>query len=170
MDIYGRQGNDYKGSFAADAARVVFGGNNNVTGVGLLTQQISVNYVQNITRLYEIGTQFTYLVAGRTQGNIQLGRVLGPRAIQVGFYTKFGNVCNAATNNLNFEVDAGCNSQGEFQGMRFSIKNAVITSIAVTVEAMNMLINETLTMMFVSLDLNGAAAAGNIAGGAGAGA
>lgn len=147
-DIYSRTGNDFKGAFSADAARIVFGGD--VSGVGLLTQQLSVNYAQAITRLYEIGTNFTYYVAGRTQGQVGIGRVLGPRPVQLGFYTKYGNVCNAATNNLNFEIAAGCTSPNA--PARFQLKNAVITNMGISVNAQDMLVNEQVNMLFISLE------------------
>lgn len=154
-DIFSRAGQDFMGSFASDAARVAFagGGTDGVVGVGLLTQSLSCNYTQAITRLYEIGTNFTYLVAGRTQGQISLGRVLGPRPVQAAFYAKYGNVCNAATNNLNFEATAGCNGVGATGTFTFGIKNAVINSIGFSVAAQDMVINEQLAMMFVSLEL-----------------
>lgn len=161
-DIFSRAGQDFKGSFAADAARVAFaGGSADLLGVGLLTQTISVNYTQALTRLYEIGTNYTYIVAGRTAGQLAMGRVLGPRPIQLGFYAKYGNVCNAATNNLNFEAETGCptgenpgNTGGLSGTYTFGIRNAVITNIAITVSAQDMIINEQLQMMFVSLNLD----------------
>lgn len=150
-DIYARTGNNFNGAFAADAARVVFGGD--VSGVGLLTQQLSVNYAQAVTRLYEIGTNFTYLIAGRTQGQVGMGRVLGPRPLQLGFYTKYGNVCNAATNNLNFEVSAGCTADTNGAPARFQLKNAVITNMGLSINAQDMLVNEQVNMLFISLEL-----------------
>lgn len=161
-DIFSRSGSDFRGSFASDAAKVVFSGSQQdglSAGVGLLTQNMAVNYTQQVTRLYEIGTNFTYLIAGRTQGQLSMGRILGPRPVQIGFYTKYGSVCNAATNNLNFEATTGCQGgenpsvTGEGASIRFGVKNAVITNIALTVAAMDMIINEQLAMMFISLDL-----------------
>jgi hypothetical protein len=164
-DIFARAGNDFRGAFSADAARVVFAGQglaSDAGGVGLLTQNLSVNYAQQITRLYEIGTNATYLVAGRTFGNIGLGRVLGPRSVQLAFYTRYGNVCNAAQNNFNLEMDAACtnapNAGGAAVGQgsgnyRFAIRNSVITNIGIAIAAADMLVNEQLQMMFVSLDM-----------------
>ena len=55
-DVFSRQGQDFGGSFAADAAKVVFSATDlNDGGVGLLTQSLSFNYTQSITRMYEIG-------------------------------------------------------------------------------------------------------------------
>lgn len=164
-DIYGRAGNDFQGAFAADAARINFAGATpgdgaGFLGVGLVTQQVQLQYSQAISRIYEVGTNFTYLVMGRTQGQISLSRVLGPRPVQLAFYTKFGNGCNAAGNNLNFEADTGCpqgdqanpGAQGGLVGTyKFGVHNCVITQLSIAVGAQDMVINESLTMMFVSL-------------------
>jgi hypothetical protein len=166
-DIYNRAGNDFGGSFAADAAKVVFAGGSGGDlvgasgGVGLLTQQVQVSYSQQITRLYEIGSNFTFLVAGRTQGQIGLGRVLGPRAVQTAFYSKYGNVCNAPTNNLSLLLETGCptgaNSGvvGGLGKLAFLVKNVVLVSIGLTVASQDMIINEQVQALFISLDLNG---------------
>lgn len=158
-DIFSRSGNDFKGSFASDAAKVIFAGVGlGIGGVGLLTQNMNVQYAQRITRLYEIGTNFTYLIAGRTQGSLSMARVLGPRPVQLEFYRKYGNVCNAAENHLNFEADTGCQVEGGPSSpgagaYAFGIKNAVISNYGLTLAAEDVVINEQLQMMFISLEL-----------------
>jgi hypothetical protein len=167
-DVFAREGNDFQGSFASDGAKVIFASGATAAGeflgVGMLTQQLSVQYSQAVTRLYEIGTNFTFLVAGRTQGQVTLARVLGPRSVQLSFYTKYGNVCNAATNNVNFETETGCQkglgagptpSGGLATGHKFGVHNAVITSLGITVNAQDMMINEQITMMFVQMTSGG---------------
>lgn len=157
-DIFSRGGNDFGGSIAADSARLVFSASGLADGgVGLLTQNVSINYSQQINRIYELGTQKTYFVVGRAQGQVSLGRVLGPRAVQLGFYQKFGDACNAAENNIDFLADTGCTQTGgqvvNFTNgvYSFGVRNAVIMSIAISVATQDMVINEQLQMMFVSL-------------------
>ena len=145
-DVFSRQGQDFGGSFAADAAKVVFSATDlNDGGVGLLTQSLSFNYTQSITRMYELGSQKTFYVAGRAQGQATLARVLGPRPVQLAFYQKYGNVCNAASNNIDFVADTGCQTGGadSFTGgvYAFTLRGAVITSIQVSVQANDMIIN-----------------------------
>jgi hypothetical protein len=159
-DVFSRQGQDFGGSFAADAAKVVFSATDlNDGGVGLLTQSLSFNYTQSITRMYEIGSQKTFYVAGRAQGQATLARVLGPRPVQLAFYQKYGNVCNAASNNIDFVADTGCQAGGadSFTGgvYAFTLRGAVITSIQVSVQANDMIINESLTLMYIALILSG---------------
>lgn len=170
-DLFGRFADAYGGAFAADAARITFASDpgllgrgaasgENVTsqngGVGMLTQQLSFNYQQQITRIYEIGTNYSFYVAGRTQGNLTIGRVIGPRPIAIAFYKKYGDVCQAATNHLDIEMATGCSTIGGFnQAYSFSMKFCVIMSIGVSVQAQDMMINEQLQVMFASLGMKG---------------
>ena len=170
-DIFNRAGNQFGGSFASDAAKIVFGtggtGSGDVIGgsggVGLLTQTAQLNYSQQITRLYEIGSNFTFLVAGRTQGGMSLGRILGPRKVQTAFYQNYGNVCNASNNNLSIVMETGCptgaGSNGGIGGglgtISFLIKNLVIVSLGISVAAQDMIVSEQLQAMFVSLEIAG---------------
>lgn len=165
-DIFNRAGSDFGGSFAADDAKIVFSGPGGTTigqsgGVGLLTQNLSFNYAQQVTRLYEVGSNYSFYVAGRAQGNMGLGRVLGPRAVQTAFYRNYGDVCNAANNNINLLMASGCatNSNGGVIGnlgqIAFLIKSLILTSIAITVGAQDMVVSEQLGAMFMSLELAG---------------
>lgn len=161
-EIFSRNGSEFKGSFSADGARLAFAGDAagaQILGVGLLTQSINMGYQQTIQQLYEIGTRFTYYIAGRAQGQLSLGRILGPRPVQIAFYTKYGNVCNAATNNLNFEADTGCSgdsgpTSAENGTFTFGLRAVVITSISISIaSAQDMMISEQVAMKFAAMDL-----------------
>ncbi len=170
-DLFGRFADAYGGAFSADAAKITFASNPGLLGtgtaggtldnsggggVGMLTQQLSFNYQQQITRIYEIGTNYSFYVAGRTQGNLTVGRVLGPRPIAVAFYKKYGDACQAATNHLDIEMATGCTTVGQFaQAYSFAMKFCVITAIGVSVQSQDMMINEQLQIMFASLGMKG---------------
>lgn len=162
-DVYGRGGQNFGGAIAADAARVVFSTGTDGAGVndpnpGMLVQQLRINYQQQVTRVFEIGTDKTYYVVGRTQGQSEMARIMGPRPIQLGFYTQFGNACLAASNNINFLAEAGCtNISGARTGLSgqaysFTIKAAVIINLGVQIGAQDMVINEQVQLMFTALN------------------
>src|SRR6185295_12185919 len=92
LDVFGRLPPLYGGAFSADAAVASFGALAG-GGVGLLCQQIQFTYAQRVTRLYEIGTRFTFYVVGRSAGELQVQRVLGPRPVSLAFYQAYGNPC-----------------------------------------------------------------------------
>ena len=159
-DLFGRFADAYGGAFSADAAKITFAADPGVLGttggVGMLTQNLVFNYQQQINRIYEIGTNLSFYVAGRTQGNLTVGRVLGPRPIAIAFYKKYGNVCQAATNHLDIQMSAGCTAIGSYsQNYNFSMKYCVIVSIGVSVNAQDMMISEQLQLMFASLGMQG---------------
>lgn len=180
-DILNRVSDAYGGSFSADGAFISFssplvaagggagligeiipGAGGAAQGVGLLTQSIGINYMQNILRIYEIGTNFHFFVAGRTQGTMQAQRILGPRPVSIAFYRSFGDVCNVARNIINLFMATGCSAQGatpsgEFQSVgasfNLSVKFCVINALGIAMNVQDSMINESLGMMFCSLEL-----------------
>lgn len=154
-DIYGRIAPQFGGAFAADSALLAFAGLGLAGGVGLLTQQLSFQYQQNITRLWEVGTNYTYYVTGRAQGNASLSRVLGPRPVIFSFYSVYGNACNAATNTITFSMQQGCVSPQDQQALanlRFMwLTGVVLQSVGFSAQAEQMMINEQASLMYVSL-------------------
>lgn len=181
-DIFGRRSMEFGGAFSADAAQIAFsfsnqGGVQERGGVGLLTQQLNFTYQQQITRLYEIGSQRTFFIAGRPQGQASLARVVGPREVTLAFYYKFGNVCCVKDNVLQFRAAAMCFPTGSGTTTEASVSQAandflqtrgdnassgsnldlkmtgvVITTIGFTVAAENMVINEQVQLMYVALE------------------
>jgi hypothetical protein len=148
-DIFNRNTDSFGGSFAADQAKVTFpallGGNG--ADAGLLVQNMSMNYTQQVTRLFEVGSPKIYYVGGRTAGNATLARVVGPRKVAQAFYSTYGDICNARTNTLHFSVTTGCEGNAS---AAYTAHFVVITSIGVSVAAADMLINEQLQMMYSS--------------------
>ena len=171
-DIFSRQAQDFGGAFAADGGLISFAigpkggatdpltGTGGAGGVGLLMQDLSFNYQQAVTRIYELGTAKTFYVAGRAQGQATCGRILGPRGVQIGFYAKYGDVCSP-DNVLEFTADTSCHSGpsagGNNLNYKFKMTGVVITSIGITVRANDMIINEQLQMFFASLQIVNAA-------------
>ncbi len=157
-DIYSRQGSVIAGAFSAEDTTLSFAGVGSdgfslAGGVGLLTQSLQVSYSQNVTRLYEVGSPNSYLIAGRTQGQASLSRIIGPRAIQAAFYRKFGNVCNARSNNIDLAARMGCNGDNSGSLYSLAIGGCVLTSVSISVSAQDMMINESLQMIFISLEI-----------------
>lgn len=181
-DIYNRVSDAYGGSFSADGAFISFSsplvaqgsgagligevvpGIKGPAGVGLLTQNITISYTQNIMRVHEIGTNFHFFVSGRTQGTSGCQRILGPRPVSIAFYKTFGDVCNVANNIINLYMATGCAAKGvtpsgEFRklGASFDLtmQFCVINSLGIGMNVQDSMINESLGMMFCSLLLAG---------------
>lgn len=144
QDVYSRQVN-FGGAFSADGARVTFGNFN----AGMLVQQIQWQYQQNISRIYEVGSPDIYLIAGRTQGQVTVNRVLGPRALAIAFYNQFGDVCNAGQNHIQFRAQTGCAGAAGGARQQINMRHVVIQTMGGAVAARDMIINETITMIFL---------------------
>ena len=147
-DIYSRSVS-YGGAFSADGAVITFGGN---LGVGMLAQSINWSYVQNVQRIYEVGSTAVYLVAGRTQGQASINRIMSPSAIATPFYSSFGNVCNASGNNITFSPAASCGGlRGNNLGTanNITLYSCVIQSYGGGIQAEQMVVNEQVQMLFI---------------------
>lgn len=164
-DIFNRNTDFFGGSFAADQGFVTFPNLLSAAGlpiganIGLLIQSLALTYTQSVTRLYEVGRPAIYYVGGRTNGDIGLQRVVGPRTISDAFYQTYGDICRARTNTLDFTIANGCGEAGttvvaagsNFGGVQYTAHFCVITTVGVNVGAADMIINESLRMMFSSL-------------------
>lgn len=135
------------GVFSADGSSITFG----AFSAGMLAQSIQWQYQQNITRLYEVASSDIYLVAGRTQGQASIARVLGPSALAASFYTTYGDVCNAASNTMVFTADAACGSGSSGNTITVTLNGVVITSYGGSVAAQDMVVNESLNLLFLWL-------------------
>jgi hypothetical protein len=166
-DIFNKATNRFGAAWSADGAAVSFAGQAaGLLGAGMIVQQVNIGYQQQVTRLYEIGSNLTYYVAGRAQGNMTVGRIVGPGVIMSAFYQRFGDVCNASQNTINLYIGTGCATgatpgvTATFTNARFKMSYVVLINVGISVGAMDMVINEQLQCMFISLETtNGGAVA-----------
>jgi len=151
-DIFGRTV-DIGTPMSADGVRLIVGD----MGEDMLVQQVSTQYQQNVNRLWEVGSPKTYFIAGRTQGQMQIRRVLGPKnGVSQGFIKKYGNVCNLQGNSLALAMVATCASCDTPLNPKPSVKlsGVCLTSVGYAVAAVDMIINEDLTLLFARQDRN----------------
>ena len=144
-DIYNRVV-DLGAPLAADATRLVLP---YIGGEDMLVQSMNITYTQNVSQVWEVGSSFTYFIAGRTQGQMQIARIVGSKGIGKEFIAKFADVCNMRSNHMTLQFFAGC-EEGQARGS-LKVEGAVITSIAYAVQAQDMIINETFNLMFARL-------------------
>ena len=147
-DIFNREV-DLGTPMAADQTRLLFP---NLGNTDMMVQQVAIQYAQNINRLWEVGSANTYFIAGRTQGTVSLKRVVGGQGISSDFIKEYGDVCNMAGNTLTFSFQAGCTPGSNSDKGDLTCSGAVINSLAYSVAAADMIINEDLTMMFARLE------------------
>ena len=127
--------------------------------VSLLVTNLSIQYQQQISRIWEIGTYNQYFIEGRTAGNLQMGSVMGPKMGADLFFTAFGNVCNVKSNSIIFV--SGINSCGGSQAVNLiTCSGVVLTNVGFRLAAQEMIVNQDLGAMFASCSVDlGAASA-----------
>ncbi len=165
--IFQREDTSVNGVFSSDRAKLEFTG----TVKGVLVQGMNFTYAQQVTRLYEIGSDSDltniYYVGGRTQGTLQLNRVIGPNATIKELYSQYGDVCNAKDNPLELILEeTDCGTGGGLAGgaaavggggagkMVYTLKFCVLIQVGVSLQAQDMVINEQSQIMFSGLDVD----------------
>jgi len=146
-DIFNRNVSKLGGVFTSDEAKLTLKGN-----LGVLVQQLQFTYAQTITHLYEVGGANIYYVGGRTQGNLNVNRVIGPTGTICALYSTYGDVCNAKQNVITLALQQTDCSTGAGGKNTYTMKNCVITQTGIAVAAQDMIINENTTMMYSSLE------------------
>jgi hypothetical protein len=136
-------GQTHNGGFRADQLTLTFGGTD---VAGFLVQNVQFTYTQQVTLLYEIGSAFVYYVGGRAQGQATLSRVVGPSQLAGTFISQFNDLCEPA--DIDFDASAGCDSGGP----HYTLEDAVLTTISLSVTAQDVVINEQLQFMFINLE------------------
>jgi len=145
-DVFSRE-IDIGQPLASESIRLLVSG---LTDEDMLAQNVRIEYRQNVSRLWEVGSSKTFFIAGRTEGSMTIGRVVGGKGISRDFIQKYGDVCRSASNVITMVLQAGCGAVSD-KG-KISASNVIITSIAYAINAKDMMITEDLGMMFSRLE------------------
>ena len=160
--IYERQKTSHGGSFASDTAVLSVAGDAN-SKLGIVSN-FQASFAQSISRIYSVadtdasvpaGTVPVFYVGGRTQGQLSLGRVVGPQgSAWCAFYQKMGNV--GSPEDLTFTLSTGSGTAGATKcdpaKVDYTAEAAVLTNVGIQVGSQDMIVNENLTMMFANLE------------------
>lgn len=125
---------------------------------GVLMQNMQLGYQQNVTRLYEIGKSNTktkvYYVGGRAQGTLSAGHVVGPGVSMATYYSNYGSVCKAGTNNLTLNIGPNVCTENQVKTpkLQYTARLCVLMSVGLSVAAQDFVINENSQMMFSGLE------------------
>ncbi len=167
-DLFTRAEVDFGGAMHAQFGIVSDVGG---TQLGVLLQNLQIQYAQSVTRLYELGRtgQKTkvYYVGGRSQGQMSAAHVIGPGSVLVPFYNTFSDVCKAAQNNIQINVAPNICATGNTKASptKWTCKYCVLVSIGMAVAAQDFVINENSAIMFSGLEVDASGAGAAIAAG-----
>jgi hypothetical protein len=157
-DIYNKKSRNWAGAFSIDQAQLTLTGLGSTGTTGLLVQNIQINYQQQVSFVYDLAkADDVYYIAGRTQGTLALGKVVGSQGIVKQFYTTYGDVCAIRDHSLELNGISGCssNSANPPTGTTgtITIKQPIITQFGITMSINDAIIGENVQMIFATLEL-----------------
>lgn len=154
-DVFART-TEIGGAMSSDATRLNFTDVEGIGQTGLILQNVEIQFSQNVSRLYALENGKVYFVAGPTEGGIGATNVVGPNGIAKAFYEKYGNVCDLAVNPqgrvFNISVTRGCVGQNQ-QRSSLSLKQPVLSSINIRLQATDMIIFAGFQATFVKMEI-----------------
>ena len=141
-------GQRVNGGFRSDLLNVQVAGQ---SVDGYLVQNVQFSYSQQVTMLYEIGSANVYYVGGRAQGTATLSRVAGPAQFGAEFIQLYNDVCNPQP--ISFTGRSSECRNANTGAVRYFLEDAVLTTISVSVQAQDVVINEQLQFIFADLEI-----------------
>lgn len=124
---------------------------------GHVVQQVGMQYQQQITTLYEIGSNNVYYVGGRAQGNLHIARVAGPQAVPGIILDSFNNICAPGQMTLSAGSDK-CEAGGSFTGGvdsgKYKLDGVLVMSLGISTQAQDVVVNEQMGFQFLDLALD----------------
>lgn len=154
-DIFKRAQLRWGGAFAAENGLLT--PNKGLNGV--LMQQISAQYMQQVSRIYEVGPagspSAVYYVAGRPSGSMSVAHVVGPGIAMSEYYENFSDVCSAEDNDIQLNLKkTQCNVSGGSASVTYKCKFCVLTMIGIATQAQDLLINESSQLTFANMEFS----------------
>jgi len=137
----------HKGSFKADNLTLQLGDSKTA---GFMVQNANFQFAQQVSMLYEVGSANVYYVGGRAQGAGTFGAILGPSALSDKLITTFSDLCKPADMVLKM-ASKDCNSAENGVDHTYEIIDAVLTTIAFSTSAQEVVINQQLQFIFIDL-------------------
>lgn len=142
----------HAGSFqASDMVMTI----NGAKMAGHVVQQINMQYQQQITTLYEIGSNNVYYVGGRAQGNLSIARVAGPQAVPGIILDSFNNICAPGQMTMS-AGSASCETGGTFTtttANNYKLGGVLVMSLGISTQAQDVVVNEQMAFQFLDLEV-----------------
>jgi hypothetical protein len=119
---------------------------------GALVQQIAVSYRRQINRLYELGSDDTYYILGRTEGTAQMSNIVGPSSVVSEMLDALSDACKVSQNVLNIKANPTiCGTEAAVSNVNFSLEGCILSDISVTVSVQDFTVAQQASIMFSKL-------------------
>ena len=144
-DLFGRTVVPVGGVYSSDTAVMTVSGTT-ASGVGALVQIVECSYQQQVTQLFELGSNSAYMQLGRAQGQLTVGKILS----NVDFDRALFNSC-AGGGTVIIQASSGCYGQGSATLRGKTLTGVFITQYGVSMTTQDLLIRENLVATFVAM-------------------
>ena len=144
-DIFGRTVVPVGGVYSSDTAVMTVSGTTS-SGVGALVQNVECSYQQQVTQLFELGSNSAYMQLGRAQGQLTVGKILS----NIDFDRALFNSC-AGGGTVIIQASSGCYGQGTSTLRGKTLTGVFITQYGVSMTTQDLLIRENLVATFVAM-------------------
>jgi len=138
---------------------------------GAIVQKVQFQIERSINLIYEIPkdpkTAKVYYVGGRARGQATFERVVGGSATFTTFITNYGNLCEPSTD-IVLKAKGGCSpgsGAASSVGVMYTLIAPKIQSLGASVSAQDVIILESVTMMFLDIKYDAGGGGGGAAGG-----
>jgi len=124
---------------------------------GAIVQRVNFSIERPINFIYELGSaagpQNVYYVGGRRRGQAQFERIVGGSNIFKDFVNNYGPLCDTPGANINLTAGGGCKIGGGAlgEGVKYTLKTPKITTVGASVSAQDIVIMESVGMVFLDL-------------------
>lgn len=143
-DIFGRQIDIGENIITADGLKGVMSAGGDAW-VGLLIQNFSATYQQQNSPLYELGSNKTYRLLGRPEGQMQIGKILGVNA-NLPIEEALFDVCQAGGTMTVTARNGMCN--GKTGGFTLTFGGLRASAYNISADAQRLLVSENITLTF----------------------
>lgn len=140
MDIFGYNRGTPTDVFVADKSKLSIVG---VSGVDLI-QSWSVQYSQQITPIYEVGSSRIFWAKGNPMGQGSIGRIVGSTFLRMS-----SDICDKGTT-VQIENASGACSSGS---VSLTCTGSICTSIGFSAQAGNPTVSESVSFQFAALEV-----------------
>jgi hypothetical protein len=152
-DIFNKTPRNVAGAFSVDKAQMQFTAPGFTGSAGLLVQNVQITYSQQVSFVYDLAkSDDVYYIAGRAQGQMAIGKLVGPSGIVKAFYEAYGDVCQVAGSTIELQGLGGCDSQTGKTDV-ILIKEPVISQFGITMSVDNAVVGENTQLIFATLEL-----------------
>ena len=172
-NIFEKKDQTIGGAFSAENCTLDLGGIDKA-----IVQRVQFSIERPVNFIYEIGTSAAthanvYFVGGRRKGQATFERVVGGSGTFKKFITNYGPLCqtNGKNEDIVLTAKGGCNIAGNGAqtgtGITYTLKTPKIQSLSGSVSAQDIVITESVQMVFLDLLYGEVGAAGGGLGGGG---